>query len=223
MYGIAKIFWSVQGEGPSIGSEAVFVRFSGCNLSCDFCDTDHGQTCVLGEDTILERILEVLPGSDKVRNVRCVLTGGEPLRQLTLSLVRKISSAGFRVCVETNGTIKRDSLHDILRECSEVVVSPKTGSLPLQQNILANATCLKVLVPGEFNLSQIGAMASFSGTLRTNINLVLQPKTPFDWRGDLDAWMENSERALKMIDQLRILYRQQWRVIPQTHVFMGVE
>lgn len=87
----------MQGEGFYAGTPAIFVRFSGCNLKCPFCDTSHADFCEMSE----ERIVEAVSGW-AARHV--VLTGGEPSLQLTDTLVEKLHEAGKYVAVETNGT-----------------------------------------------------------------------------------------------------------------------
>ncbi|MDE6489889.1 MAG: 7-carboxy-7-deazaguanine synthase QueE [Muribaculaceae bacterium] len=94
---VNEIFYSVQGEGVHTGVPAVFVRFSGCNLKCAFCDTDHASGDVMTEAEIVERVKE-FPAAT------VIITGGEPSLQLTASLVDLLHDCGRRVHVETNGT-----------------------------------------------------------------------------------------------------------------------
>ena len=99
MYRINEIFYSLQGEGFWTGTPMVFVRLSGCNLQCPFCDTDHAEFTQMSASTIVE---EVLKAGDGCR--RICLTGGEPSLQADDELISAFHSAGFTVHMETNGT-----------------------------------------------------------------------------------------------------------------------
>ena len=99
MYRINEIFYSLQGEGFWTGTPIVFLRFSGCNLKCPFCDTDHSG---YREMTAEEIVAEVSRLGGQCGRV-CV-TGGEPSLQLDESLVEALHGAGFKIHVETNGT-----------------------------------------------------------------------------------------------------------------------
>lgn len=95
---INEIFYSLQGEGFNTGKAAVFVRFSGCNLQCSFCDTEHRQGTVMGEREIIEEIMKY-PAS------LIVLTGGEPSLFIDHDFVELLKiSTGKQVAIETNGT-----------------------------------------------------------------------------------------------------------------------
>jgi 7-carboxy-7-deazaguanine synthase len=121
MYSVKEIFYTLQGEGANAGTPAVFCRFAGCNLwsgrepdragaACNFCDTDfvgtdgHGG----GKFADAEQLAEAVEGawaagSRAHRFVVC--TGGEPLLQLDADAVAALHRRGFRVAVETNGTL----------------------------------------------------------------------------------------------------------------------
>ena len=93
---VNEIFYSLQGEGYHAGMPMVFLRFSGCNLRCPFCDTLHQSGTEMSEEEILQAIA-AYPSQ------WVVATGGEPALQLTASLVDKLHAAGYRLAVETNG------------------------------------------------------------------------------------------------------------------------
>lgn len=94
---VNEIFYSLQGEGHFTGTPAVFLRLSGCNLSCDFCDTQHKSSTDMFESDIIAEV-------SKYPARHIVITGGEPTLQLTQSLIEGLHAEGFFVQIETNGT-----------------------------------------------------------------------------------------------------------------------
>jgi len=96
---VNEIFYSVQGEGFYTGTPAVFVRLSGCNIKCDFCDTDHFSSVEMTEEEVVGAVV-------KWPAKHIVITGGEPTLQLTTSFVEKLHDVGRYVQIETNGTLK---------------------------------------------------------------------------------------------------------------------
>ena len=101
MLQLAEIFYSVQGEGTWTGTPAVFVRLAGCNLACDFCDTDYALKFVASVDELVARVRT--EGGDCPM---VILTGGEPLAQAhTPALIAALRADGRRVHIESNGTI----------------------------------------------------------------------------------------------------------------------
>ena len=116
MIQIAEIFYSIQGEGTWTGTPAVFVRLAGCNLSCDFCDTDYSLKRLMSVDQIVGAVRAAAPSCPMV-----ILTGGEPLAQKeSLALVEALRADGRRVHVESNGTIPTELPADVW-----LCVSPK--------------------------------------------------------------------------------------------------
>lgn len=113
-YRVNEIFYSLQGEGFWTGTPAVFVRLSGCNLRCPFCDTDHAAYVAMAADEIVARVTE-FPAET------VVITGGEPSLQLDETLVDALHRAGRRVHVETNGT------RPLPADVDWVTCSPKQG------------------------------------------------------------------------------------------------
>lgn len=97
-YTVNEIFYSLQGEGYYTGTPAVFLRFSGCNRKCAFCDTDHA----LGEPMTAREIADAC-AAFPARHL--VATGGEPLLQLDSALLRELKQRGFYVQIETNGSL----------------------------------------------------------------------------------------------------------------------
>ena len=102
-YRVNEIFFTLQGEGAHSGIPAVFVRFSGCNLRCPWCDTDFVNYTEMTVDEII-RTMQELYDMPNERRKMCVLTGGEPSLQVDKPLIDALHQAGFYICIETNGT-----------------------------------------------------------------------------------------------------------------------
>ncbi len=116
MLQLAEIFYSIQGEGLWSGTPAVFVRLAGCNLACDFCDTDYSLKFLASPQDVVERVRELAGDCPMV-----ILTGGEPLAQReTLVLIDALRADGRRVHIESNGTIFTELPEDVW-----LCVSPK--------------------------------------------------------------------------------------------------
>lgn len=116
MLQLAEIFYSIQGEGNFSGTPAVFVRLAGCNLSCDFCDTDYSLKFFGSVEDVVTRVKELGGDCPMV-----ILTGGEPLAQTkTLALIDALRANGKRVHIESNGTIYTELPRDVW-----LTVSPK--------------------------------------------------------------------------------------------------
>lgn len=120
---VQEVFATLQGEGPFSGEPAVFVRLAGCNLKCVWCDTEfESSTWKPGREALIERVASTAaPRCDLV-----VLTGGEPLRQDVTPLIEGLLNRGFRVQIETNGTLWVELPED---PRVTVVCSPKTARL----------------------------------------------------------------------------------------------
>ena len=94
---INEIFYSLQGEGFHTGTPAVFIRFSGCNLRCSFCDTHHEEGTLMSDEQLIDAV-----SAYPCRMV--ILTGGEPSLWIDETLIERLHQAGKYVCIETNGT-----------------------------------------------------------------------------------------------------------------------
>ena len=103
MYAINEIFYTLQGEGAHMGIPAVFIRFSGCNLHCPWCDTEFTSFTRMSAEEIVAEV-QALYDIPNERRKMVVLTGGEPSLQVDKALVDALHAAGFYICIETNGT-----------------------------------------------------------------------------------------------------------------------
>lgn len=208
MYSVKEIFYTLQGEGANAGTPAVFCRFAGCNLwsgresdraiaSCRFCDTDFvGTDGTAGgryatADELADRIASHWPANALHRFV--VLTGGEPLLQVDAPLIEALHARGFRVAVETNGTIAPPPGIDWL------CVSPKAG-VPL---LVERGDELKVVWP------------------QAGIDLVALER--LDFRHFFLQPLDDAERERNIRVCIgACLTRPRWRLSLQTHKLIGI-
>lgn len=140
-YAVKEIFLTLQGEGAQTGMRAVFLRFAGCNLwsgreedrhtaTCQFCDTDFvGMDGENGGRYTADELAGMVAHlwGDTVEHRLTVLTGGEPLLQLDAALIDALHSRGFRIAVESNGTLPAP------QEIDWLCISPKAGADTVQR------------------------------------------------------------------------------------------
>lgn len=207
-YAVKEVFLTLQGEGANAGARAVFVRFAGCNLwtgreadrasaVCKFCDTDFvgmdgtGGGRFADADALADAVAsEWGEGVDK-RFV--VLTGGEPMLQVDAALVDALHARGFRIAIETNGTLPVEPGIDW------VCVSPKAGSDVVQ----TRGDELKLVWPQPG--TDVAAIEGWDFA-----NFLIQPMD--DARGDA-----NVRAAIDFA-----MTRPKWRLTLQTHKMLGL-
>ncbi len=154
MYSVKEMFLTLQGEGAQTGMRAVFLRFAGCNLwtgreadrasaVCRFCDTDFVGTDGVGGGKFADAgVLSAAVAScwgDAPAHRLVVVTGGEPLLQLDAALIAALHAQGFRIAVESNGTIAAPDGIDWL------CISPKARATTVQRR----GNELKLVFPQE--------------------------------------------------------------------------
>ncbi len=118
MLKVLEVFGSIQGEGVHTGLSTTFVRLSGCNLRCIWCDTAYSQNGSSGKDTTVEEVMSQVRGLD--RPYLCI-TGGEPLLQDdVITLCSAAIEEGYNVDIETNGSIR---IEELIGRCPDVFIS----------------------------------------------------------------------------------------------------
>lgn len=140
-YRVHEIFLSLQGEGYHTGMPTVFIRFSGCNLHCSFCDTDFSEYRLCSAEDISMQVSSLLQAREPLpaRSTLIVLTGGEPSLQVDDRLVECLHRLANTICIETNGT------HPVPEGIDWVTCSPKEGS----KLLLHEADEVKVVYTGQ--------------------------------------------------------------------------
>lgn len=196
---INEIFYSLQGEGHHAGYPAVFVRFSGCNLKCPFCDTKHNDGIPMSDEDIIRAVN--LYKADWV-----ILTGGEPTLQVDEEFVHLLRRAtGKRVAIETNG------MQPVPENLDWVTVSPKTG---LAQG--AETECPGARLADEVKVVDCGQDLEpyFSSPWRSDSTLMyLQPCYVSD---------EKKFHANRLSTVSRILADPRWTLSLQTHRYLQI-
>jgi 7-carboxy-7-deazaguanine synthase len=211
-YAVKECFLTLQGEGMQSGARAVFLRFAGCNLwsgreadrataQCRFCDTDfvgidgQGGGKFASVDELAARV-EGLWG-EGVMDRLVVITGGEPMLQLDQPLIEALHARGFRVAVETNGTLAA------VPGVDWICVSPKAGTEVVQRQ----GNELKLVWP------QAGIdPAELEGW--SFDHFLVQPM-------DCPRDQDERESALKAAIALA-MERPKWRLSLQTHKVVGL-
>lgn len=184
---INEIFYSLQGEGHYTGRAAIFVRLSGCNLRCSFCDTNHEPH----QEYSLEDILHEI-AAFPTRHL--IFTGGEPALQLTADNIAFFKNHGYYIQVETNGT------RELPKGIDWVTCSPKFEFCRNAEIRLNHIDELKVVYNGTNDMTVYNA-----------INAATYALQPCD-TGDESR---NTHIVKQAIDY--ILSHPKWRLSLQTH------
>ena len=188
---INDIFYSLQGEGRHTGRAAIFIRFSGCNLACSFCDTDFSDYREMTDEQIVEEVLKIVPDKDGVYPM-IVLTGGEPTLQVDERLIDLLHEAGFcLVAMESNGTKNPPANLDWL------TVSPKKNVM------VKRCQELKCIYDGEQKVEDYGIEADY---------YYLQPC-------DVGDAGKNAEIIGQCIEEIK--KNPKWMLSLQTHKLIG--
>lgn len=174
---ITEIFKSIQGEGTRAGLPCIFVRLTGCNLRCTWCDTEyafHGGT-KHSLDEITDKV-QNLAGNGPTRVPLVEITGGEPLLQLeTPALAEKLLAAGFTVMVETSG-------------------ERFIGVLPREVIKIVDVKCPDSGEPDTFNLENLDALGP-----NDEVKFVIASRRDYDFARDFVAQHRLDQRVRQVL------------------------
>lgn len=197
---VNEIFYSLQGEGHHTGYPSVFVRFSGCNLACPFCDTDHNDGVPMDDETIVHAV--------KLYTANwIVLTGGEPALAIDDDFIHLLKRAtGKKIAIETNGTVALPAGIDW------VTVSPKFGICGAGEGVgdvvVSRADEIKVVDTGQDLEPYFNLLCRDEKTL-----MYLQPcHVP-----DQEQNIRNRLRTVR-----RVLEDPRWTLSVQLHKFLNI-
>lgn len=172
---ITEIFSSVQGEGLRQGEPTIFIRLSGCNLKCSFCDTKY--TWEGSQQYSVDQVLE------EVRKIRqsfpaqwICITGGEPLLQDIDGLTKALKKEGLKIQVETNATLYRTLPVDWYS------ISPKPDRYTFRPEYREKAKEVKIIITKNLDLESIRRLRM---RFPEKTPVLLQPQSNRKWSMNL--------------------------------------
>lgn len=204
---VQEIFATFQGEGPYVGWPAIFIRLGGCNLACEFCDTEFESFSSMQLGDILSEADKLSGISSKLTHGLVVITGGEPFRQPIEKLCENLVDKGYKVQIETNGTLYRK-----LPDGVDIICSPKVSNGKyhnIRSDLLERISALKFIISdGVSDYRQVGEV----GQGEYDIPVYVQPMDEY-----------NEEKNLKnMALAVDIAQKNGYRLSLQTHKIAGV-
>jgi organic radical activating enzyme len=206
---VQEIFATIQGEGSNVGKPSVFIRLGGCNLACNFCDTEFENFSQMAVENILKQTIKLSKNFDGkiVRNL-VVITGGEPFRQNIIPLCNSLLKNKYKVQIETNGTLFLDLPKEV-----EIICSPKNnnglGYKKIRSDLLERINAFKFIISKDnknYNFVPEVGQSDF------NIPVYIQP---------MDEYNKGKNKA--NLDYTKNLALEQGYIISlQTHKIMGI-
>ncbi len=185
---IAELFYSLQGEGSLVGVPSVFIRTSGCNLRCSWCDTPYTSWQPEGVDLTLRQILDEV-GAHPARHV--VVTGGEPMiAPEILPLTQQLRELGLHITIETAGTVFQPVACDLMSISPKLSNSTPEGSwaarhdrLRIQPAVLAELMGrydyqLKFVVEKSADLAEVRDLVATLSASRERVILMPEGTDP---------------------------------------------
>lgn len=240
---LIELFSSTQGEGPFLGLRQLFLRFSGCNLHCAYCDTGHSARPVFRVETAAgtrnfefhtnpvtpEETAKIITGFDLKYIHSLSLTGGEPLLETGFikELRLLLDNQELPFYLETNGTLA-DSLVEVI-DCIDIISMDM--KLPSATKHPANWDAhreflkigfrkniyVKIVVTGETTNEEIIQTCRIIRDINAHIPLVIQPVDPRSVLPEQGVTV----RQLFKFQETSLNYLADVRIIPQTHKALG--
>jgi 7-carboxy-7-deazaguanine synthase len=214
---IAEIFASIQGEGTLAGMPSVFVRTSGCNLRCSFCDTPYTSWTPSGDRMALEEIVDSVTGHAGIGHV--VLTGGEPMMAKHVEkLATMLDARSYHITVETAGTVFRElpvSLYSISPKLANSTPADEPWhtrheqrriDVPVLRQLMASADYqLKFVIAAPEDVDEVERLVAQVSAARERV--LLMPEGVDAARLDrVAAWLVPAciERGYRFCDRLHV-------------------
>ena len=193
IYYVNEIFLSRQGEGFNQGREVVFIRLAGCNLSCEWCDTEYHTFTEYSADKIIKEIKQYNCNS-------ALITGGEPSAQNLSVLLTALKENGYWTAIETNGTISLERYKGLIDYIS---ISPKKQIKQFEASELRIVNDKRTLEEVLEIEKQVHATHHYISPL------------------EIDGQM-NIMDTMILVDQLNQQSKSQWHISLQLHKLTGI-
>jgi organic radical activating enzyme len=194
IYPVNEIFQSIQGEGFNLGKQVVFIRLSGCNLKCSWCDTDHLKHKIMIVSDICTQV-------DKYNCSNVLITGGEPCLYNLNSLTLELKKRGYWIGLETNGTLPIKGLFDYIS------VSPKNDT----------ELC-------NFSVNEVRIAVGTETTNQQVIDMVEQITAENYYLSPIEqAGVFNYLGVIKLIGELNKCQTKSFRLSIQMHKLAGIK
>ena len=228
---INEIFSSIQGEGKLIGRRQIFVRFSGCNLQCDYCDTPRSQDPNVGSSFSEEQLFNSINNLITPDFHSVSLTGGEPLLHADF-LKSFLKKYDFDCLLETNGSLpgELEKIAELIKYASLDIKLPEHRSTSNWNNLFANELkSLNLLIDNKTNIyckivilpsTKVDTIKSIASRIcdeisdTSKLSVIIQPSDP------LDCWIQGSKKLFEVSeavgDYLDVL------TIPQVHKLLKI-
>jgi len=228
---IGEVFSSIQGEGKLLGRRQVFIRFSGCNLNCNYCDTPDSRNHENGKYLSIDELAKEVNGLITPDFHSLSLTGGEPL--LHADFIKEfLENYPVDALIETNGSLPDElkKISNLIKFASvdiklpeheansdwNILLENELKSIKLLMEEGINTYCKLVVLPTTkvdtvvFIASKIAQKVQNAG----QISLIIQPASPLsNWAKKSDKLLEISEKTGKYLDVL---------TIPQIHKILKI-
>ncbi|NQY66757.1 MAG: 7-carboxy-7-deazaguanine synthase QueE [Flavobacteriales bacterium] len=195
---VMEIFSSIQGEGKFAGNPAIFVRLSGCDVGCHWCDVkeswEAGKHSIMHIKSILDEVLSLDAKTKKI-----VITGGEPLMYGLTNLTALLISEGYELHLETSGA------YPLSGKWHWICLSPKKMKLP-KNDIYLKADELKVII---YNKDDFNFAIEASNKVSESCSLLVQPE-----------WSKSEEMNIEIINFVKENVK--WSISLQQHKYLNI-
>lgn len=223
---INEIFSSIQGEGRLIGRRQIFIRFSGCNLTCNYCDSPQSRNMLTGREYDVHQLYQEIKKLKTPDFHSISLTGGEPLLHADF-IHTFLNEYDLKALLETNGSLpgELNTIVDLIDYASVDIKLPEHNATPYWEELWSNElesvnllieeginTYCKMVISPVTRVDMMGHIASkmAENLLNPNkISMIIQPKSPLQqWVGEGRKLLNISEEVGKHFDVF---------LIPQIH------